>query len=426
MDCRVFSKDFWCSATLTEIGFLWSVFFAPWGPVLRYFGWLLALIGIAFELYSKHVPKLKLHPFVKAALLFTLLWGIVVTFVRQPDLYLFIKGYSLAVEFAFSIWLAARLFSEQMLKKFWAVFSISIVLVVAQTFLNFLQDKNFAGLFSNINTLGIYGVIVLPFALSRAFVKYGFLSLLLSIAVLLIVCLSSSSAAWITSACSIFLMVLLGGRKYLSRAFILGVSFVLVFVFVWGVLSKFDPKLASGFESYMRRELAQIASFDNPTKFTSNRSSLWRGAVVLIRESPLSGWGWGEFSEPFEKLNGDWWKKEKIVGSIKHQSDAHNMYLNLAVYGGAPTMVAVVALFLFTACRALAFYRKNVANFGWFWLAACVLISSQLVYSFAGDIFSARNTFACTFWYLMGFVSVKNWTDQSSDKNNLRCNEAGN
>ncbi|MGI6783864.1 MAG: O-antigen ligase family protein [Aminivibrio sp.] len=406
MDDKVFSRDFWRPLTLIEFGFLWSVFFAAWGPVLRYFGWLLALIGIGFELYKGTVPKHRLHPFVKTTLLFILLWGFPVTLAKKPDLFLFLKGYSLAMEFAFSIWLASRVYSGKMLKKFWAVFSVSIVLAVAHTFFNFLQDSNFAGLFSNINTLGIYGVIVLPFALSHSFEKKGFLSLLFSVAVLFTVCLSSSSAAWITSACSILLMVILGGKKFFSRTIILGASFIIVFILVWAGLSKFDPKLASGFENYMRRELTQLTSFNNPVKFTSNRSYIWRGAVDLVKEAPVIGWGWGEFDEPFENVNGEWWKKEKVKASIKHQSDAHNMYLNLAVYGGIPTVAAVVSVFLYAAWRAFAFFRKNNVSFGWFWLAACVLISSQFVYSLAGDIFSARNTFACTFWYLLGFVSI--------------------
>ena len=37
------------SFSLTEFGFLWSLFFAAWGPVLRYFGWLIALFGLALE-----------------------------------------------------------------------------------------------------------------------------------------------------------------------------------------------------------------------------------------------------------------------------------------------------------------------------------------------------------------------------------------
>lgn len=408
MNSRAYFRDFWLPLTLTEFGFLWSVFLAAWGPVLRYLGWFLALIGIGYEFYKGHARESGMHFFVKAALLFILLWGLPVTFIIKPDLYLFAKGYSLALEFAFSVWLAARIYSQEMLKKFWIVFSVSIVLAVSHTVFNFLQDGNFAGLFSNINTLGIYGVIVMPFALSRAFEKNGLISWFLAIAVLFVVCLSSSSAAWITAVFSIFIMTLLGGKRRLIKVIFLGVSFLFVFAGIWAGLSRFDPKLASGFESYMRREINQLMSYNDAVKFSTNRSHIWQGALNLLKERPFTGWGWGEFNEPFAQINKNWWDQKKFGMNLEHQSDAHNMYLNLAVYGGIPTFFAVVALFLFSICRSFEFYRKKISGFEWFWLATCATIFSQLVYSLAGDVFSARNTFACVFWYLMGFVSISN------------------
>ncbi|MFZ2794699.1 MAG: hypothetical protein WAZ38_03885, partial [Prolixibacteraceae bacterium] len=66
---RVFRSDFWRSLSLVEFGFLWSVFFAAWGPVPRYFGWLLAIIGLCFKRYRGESLSGKLYPFVRTALL---------------------------------------------------------------------------------------------------------------------------------------------------------------------------------------------------------------------------------------------------------------------------------------------------------------------------------------------------------------------
>ena len=403
MNYRVFRSDFWRSLSLVEFGFLWSVFFAAWGPVPRYFGWLLAIIGLCFKRYRGESWSGKLYPFVRTALLFILLWGLPATIFRKPDLFHFLKGYSLVLEFAFSIWLAAKVYSEESLRRFLAVFYASTLLAIIYTLAAFLWSNHFAGPFRNINTLGGYGVILLPFSLSWAFEEGGILSWLLSVGVLFAIFISSSLAAWLTALFCLLLLAAIGGKRFLRGGVQVLLLFSLLFAGMWAGLGIVNPRLEASLADHTHREFNQFLSFDDPARFTTNRSFIWQGSVNLVRKYPLSGWGWGSFNDPFVGINKSWWDPKRTGLDVQEVGDAHNMYLNLSVYGGIPTAVAVVALFLFSAYRALIISKEKGGR-RWFWIAVSVSILSHLFLGLAGDVFSDRFKFACIFWYFLGFT----------------------
>ena len=390
------------SFSLTEFGFLWSLFFAAWGPVLRYFGWLIALFGLALEFKRGRSFRGTLDPLIARLLIFLLAWGLPTTFFLKPDFASFLKGYSLAMEFAFSLWLAARVYGEPERKRFWAVLVLSACIAVIQTFYAFYFDRNFAGLFSNINTLGFYSVILLPLFTSWAFASNSSVMWLLSVPLLFITGMSSSSSAWITVVFSLGLLAFFGGRKYWPRLLLLLLCFLLFFGGVWKILERRNPELLAFFSLAIEREFHQLTAFRDPEVFTTHRSLLWKGTANLVKKRPLFGWGWGPFNEEFAAENSPWWDLQKTQLKAIHIDDAHNMYLNLSAYGGIPTMVAVVWLFILAGLRGL-FYARREETQKWFWIALSAVIFSQLLYSGVGDVFSIRYKFACIFWYYMGF-----------------------
>ncbi|NLO56187.1 MAG: hypothetical protein GX108_03925 [Thermovirga sp.] len=65
--------------------------------------------------------------------------------------------------------------------------------------------------------------------------------------------------------------------------------------------------------------------------------------------------------------------------------------------------MAVVALFLFSAYRALILSKEKGGR-RWFWIAVSVSILSHHFLGLAGDVFSDRFKFACIFWYFLGFT----------------------
>ncbi len=410
------------SLSLTEFGFLWSLLFAAWGPVPRYFGWLLALLGLALEFKRGKSFRGTLDPMVARILLSLLAAGLPATFFLKPDIHSFLKGYSLLLEFAFSLWLAARVYDDEARKRFWVVLIFSAFIAVLQSFYAFYFDRNFAGLFSNINTLGFYAIILLPLSASRAFEADSLLMLALSVALLFIAGMSSSTSAWITGAFSLGLLALLGGRKYWVKLLLLLFCFLIFFGGVWKILERKNPELLASFSQAIEREYHQMLSFRDSEAFTTYRSLIWKGAANLVAERPLLGWGWGSFNEEFAAENSSWWDPKKAQLQAIHVGDAHNMYLNLSVYGGIAAMAAMVWLFIFSGFRGLALARREVKQ-RWFWIALSVTIFSLLLYGMVGDVFSIRYKFACIFWYYMGFCcrpmdKKKDRTDAPAGYNN--------
>lgn len=392
--------------SLTEFGFLWSLFFAAWGPVPRYLGWLLALIGLALEFTRGKSFRGTLDPLAARLLLFILAWGIPTTLTLKTDLQSFLKGYSLALEFAFSLWLAARVYGEDGRKRFWTVLLASASIAAIQSFHAFYFDRNFAGLFSNINTLGFYAIILLPVFVSRAFCSNSPFMWILSVALLFITGMSSSTSAWITGIFSLCLLVFFIGRKYWAKLLLLFLCFLLFFGGVWEILERRNPELLASFSLSIEREFHQLMSFRDSEAFTTYRSLIWKGAANLVKKRPLMGWGWGSFNEEFAAENNSWWDPKIALLQAIHIGDAHNMYLNLSIYGGIPTMAAVLWLFLLSGFRGLTLARREKYS-GWFWIGLSAVIFSQLLYSGVGDVFSIRYKFACIFWYYMGFCCRK-------------------
>ena len=136
---------------LLEWGFLWAIFFAPWGPVPRYFGWLLALVGlIVLKVRGENLNRLSLAPLDRAILAFFLVWSFVATIAFQRNPYLFIKGFSLPLEFAFGVWLAFFLLQEpKILRRFRMTIWATAIVTFAWTILCFALTGNMESPFSH-------------------------------------------------------------------------------------------------------------------------------------------------------------------------------------------------------------------------------------------------------------------------------------
>jgi hypothetical protein len=204
---------------LLEWGFLWAIFFAPWGPVPRYFGWLLALVGlIVLKVRGENLNRLSLAPLDGAILAFFLVWSFVTTVAFQRDPYLFGKGFSLPLEFAFGVWLAFFLLQEpKILRRFRTTLWATAIVTFAWTILCFTLTGNMEGLFSHHNTMGAHALFLLSPTLayflderlSPREATLAFFALLGSCVMLF---LSFSSGAWAGGA-----VVLLFSLLFLRR-----------------------------------------------------------------------------------------------------------------------------------------------------------------------------------------------------------------
>lgn len=399
------SGSFLESLTLTEFGFLWSVAFAPWGPILRYLGWAFAVAGLAQERKRGAHFGNRLDPFVSIPLVLVLFWGALVSFFFKPDFYDFLKTYSLILEFGFSLWLAAFVFNGKNLVRFPSVLFVSASIVVVQSIYLFLARGHFAGPFSNIHNLGLYAVIVLPLAISHAFAMKSIPLWFLSGGLVFITILGSSTSTWITGGFELFLVPLMWGRGFLKKFMLMLLCFLVIFCSAFFLLAKTDPELFNCSRSTFSREITQIISIDNPKKFSSYRSIIWQGAINMAKARPLTGWGWKSYHRELAEVNSSWWDDAtKETPGIRKVTNAHDMYLNLAIYGGLPTVLGMTWIFAYAAFNAFSLSRKDPRT-RWFWMAISVTILSLLVYSLAGDVFDIRYKYACIFWYLIGFAS---------------------
>ncbi len=397
------------SLSLTEFGFLWSVLFAPWGPVLRYLGWAIAFIGLVRERRQGDSLRGALDRMAARVLTAVLLWGALFTALFQRDPYLFAKGYSLIVEFAFSLWLAAhvvRTSDSGAKERFFTVLMAAAAVAAVETAYRFVAFASLSGSFTNIVNLGLFGVVVLPMALARTAAFPGPRWWPLSLAVLCIIVMSGTLGAWLTSVVIVLLLFVLTDRPGRRRLALLLLLFVLLLGGAAPLLSLGPKTLKTTVLKRVRAEVTQLLSVQNAAAFTSHRSYIWKGAAQAVAKRPVTGWGWGGFDRAFPETVAPWWNVKQMRIPAHQVSDAHNMYLNLAVDGGVPTALAVTGLFLAAAWRALRLARRSPRE-RHFWIGVAASALSLLFFGLAGDIFTVRYKFACIPWYLMGFALAR-------------------
>ncbi len=86
---------------------------------------------------------------------------------------------------------------------------------------------------------------------------------------------------------------------------------------------------------------------NNFEKSTALRITIWKGALKMIREYPIAGFGFQMF-EPFMTR----------YTEIAYHMDTHNMYLRTAVEHGLPGLAVFLLLWIVPFVAAVRFYRK--------------------------------------------------------------------
>ncbi|HXK90227.1 MAG TPA: O-antigen ligase family protein [Thermosynergistes sp.] len=383
--------------SLLEWGFLWAIFFAPWGPVPRYFGWLLALVGlIVLKVRGENLNRLSLAPLDGAILAFFLVWSFVTTVAFQRDPYMFGKGFSLPLEFAFGVWLAFFLLQEpKILRRFRTTLWATAIVTFAWTILCFALTGNMEGPFSHHNTMGAHALFLLSPTLayflderlSPREATLAFFALLGSCVMLF---LSFSSGAWAGGAVVLLFSLLFLRRdvrlcwRRVCLLLLCGVSLVGISILV-------DKTLVQ----LLFRELSQLASAGDIEAFSNNRSLLWQAAWNMTQDSPILGHGWKSFKELFPAFAPEGWK----WGA---PSAPHNGYLTLLVSGGFPLLLSYLALQLRMIKSAYRAFKGGIHRHHA--VAALSLVVGQLVYSMGGSHFDARQTVGCIAWALMGLA----------------------
>lgn len=397
--------------TLVEFGFLWAIFFAPWGPVLRYLGWLILLIGLFKERKKQKVLDRR----VAGVALLLIVIGFISSIVVWDDPHLILKGFSRLLEFLFSVWIAAYVLRETVsLERFSKIWQYSIALSIVHTVIGILLKPGSAGMFSNIDTLGQYATLVFPFSLilllfdsDNKNIPCLLFRWFMFIGSAFMIFISFSSIAWITGVFSVFLIFLF--LRPSSKKFVRSISvlFLTGILCIGGVIAV-DNHLGNNIRYQMNRELRQLFSVNDIRKFSNNRDIYWHNAFELVKVRPMIGWGWvnSSVSTKLDLNQGSKFMEGPNFEDTFVPGHAHNMYLNIALYGGVSTLLLMLALFVMTIRRSYSF-MKMFPYMKVLYGTIFVTVFSQLLYNGAGDIFNFRYKAAIVFWTLMGIALTR-------------------
>ena len=388
--------------SLIAFGFYFSLFSDPWGPIPRYLGWLFCVIGIVgmFILRSQQLRRPVLDPAVKIIIYIMIIWSVFTTLLNFYGWYHFGKGISNPLEAVFGIWLTAFVVSKEGTGRLQKVWWASSVLIFVACILQAGKVFNIT-VFSNINTLGLYAVVVLPMSLNIGVRRYDgrLLNVFSSLTVvlnLIALFLSFSSGPWLVGAIEIllFLIVARPGKYGLFKGLLIP---FLITALLAGLFAFNQPDYFGRF----KREISQLISISGDlSEFTNRRWDIWEQTAHLISQKPLTGWGWIRYKTLY-LMN----ELKPISGSVI-PVEPHNMYLQLLTYGGFPLLIIVVGLMLRGAWLAWRKFKSCKGENKYLYAAVLTAIFAIMIYSMAGSIFAARQKIGFLFWALCGIAAA--------------------
>jgi len=395
-------------SSMAEIGFLMALVLAPFGPVLRYLGWLIAIIGLLREKCKFKIMIKNLPGWSKVSFSILIGWGAIITVLSASSLSSFLKGWSLSLEFVFSVLLACFVLADHEAFRRWKMVSrLFLVFLGLNGYLWMSGNGYSTGVFSSFPTF--YSTIAIPLAPLAIFpilVKSGsirsyFFNLVVVVflALMLLSGLSSGSMlAILISTVVMFVLIRPSAKEILLATIKTGLIAIIV-VSLALVSGKQDV-----FWGKMKTEIGQILNLNDTSKLTSGRNLIWKDSIDMAKDFPL-GTGWGFFRERFmEKKDRAWFSRFHSAPSAPH-----NDFLSVLVEGGVLSFFAYV---LFWACLVRILFnsiRNCGAEYG-----KTVLLSSLLVsvfmFSLVGGIFDERKTLAIYFWTVFGAILAQSLT----------------
>ena len=255
----------------------------------------------------------------------------------------------------------------------------------------YIVEPRLAGTFKMPNDLGAYLVIVLPIAMGylisgwhtrrnsnrRISIHWGWIVLSLGCIMCVMVAnlaLTLTRGAWIAVCFATIYMAICFKRRLL-----------------WGllILAVLSPLLMP---QDVKERFATI--WQRPSGFMSERPQWWKTSAQLIAKYPLTGIGIGRFRHEY---------KLHAPPDMYHEPyHAHNIYLQIAVEQGIPSLLLFIWI-LFLIFRQLFALRKNDD----FWrsglhIGGSGFLISALIYGLADHILHQRPLLM--FWFIIGIV----------------------
>ena len=384
--------------SVVEAGFLFALLFGVLGPIPRYFGFLIAIIGLFFR-KPEIIPFLKGLPVsVKFSFPLLLIWGAINTAISVDSFFFWGKGWSLVLEFVFSVLLATFVLRFSGAFERWRFYMILVVFFIGGfTLWSFVFNGKTEGFFPlhtfpSTITIPLFSLTLLSIFDGRGNWRGNilhFAGLFLLTAMFLI---GLSSGALISNMFAfLWLLILFRPSRKNLMLFLSAVVLTGVCLSITLPLSGHWPLV----QKKIRAEIAQLSAFSDPVKLTSKRSQIWEAAFFLAQRHP-AGIGWDQFENTVKKYI------EKKQLTRKHFFPSiHNEFLTLLVEGGIPSLGAYI-LFLwgcFSILLSLARKKERLKS---------ALLGSAfagiLVFALVGGIFDERQILAVYFWTIFGAI----------------------
>ncbi|HEY9857662.1 MAG TPA: lipid-A-disaccharide synthase-related protein [Stenomitos sp.] len=238
------------------------------------------------------------------------------------------------------------------------------------------SDFRAASVFYHPNIFSAYLLLVSGLGLmllihDRGLKRYGIaggLSLIMLAQVL-----TASRSGWIGTAATLALIGLLVDRRILIALF--GGMTVSLMAFWQVLLPRLQSLLNADFQS------------------NRNRVLVWKSALAMIRERPLTGWGPGSWPVVYPKF-----ENPEILESLPH---AHNMYLMIGAEFGLIVLLVLLGVFLSLVIKTIRAtaetpWRRHVVVLG------CTIVGYLVVGLFDFIFTEGRNSIL--FFSMLGML----------------------
>lgn len=236
------------------------------------------------------------------------------------------------------------------------------------------------------NMLGSFFAQFIPIFASFAFISKSFKTKLLNIVLFSIslpaLMFTYSRGAYLAIAGALIVMGILGGKKSFKGLFVLLFIAILAQSILFGQGRIIPVSVKERIDSVKKED----TSIDL-------RKEVWKLAENYIQQSPIFGYGYGSSDQLLYLENRDL------------QLDTHNMYLDIALESGIPTLLIFIWFLIRALKTAFKLYKTTTDDF---YKAICLGFMGSVTALAIGNYFGTRLLLLAANGYfaiLMGFVA---------------------
>lgn len=305
------------------------------------------------------------------------------------------EGYLTIVLYLFLFWGSRFIRNHQLVLRMLLVgIVIQAIYGIAQTsgFDPILRDdvrlgwQSAFGTLGNPNFYGSFMVIALPLSIWYMFKHQFHMGAVIYALVFYALLASMTRGAWLGACVGLFVCLGLARKStsYLSK---ISLIFVISFVLLVQFNSSHQNQVVTQALSIPKEAVEVLVQAETAPQAGSYRIFIWTHVVALIKERPMTGYGF----DYLPKLFFEYYQKDmqSVMGRLMTIDKAHNEYLNIAVSAGIPSLIAYLAL-VFVVLKNSISKEKN--------LLLAVIIAYLVQAFFNISVVSV----AFLFWILLG------------------------